>query len=243
MELVFEVGDESAPVGHALAYFTAADGQIYATYVQTFPIAMNLAQYLPQVFASMVTPDQIDSQSATAMPPAAQPVEGGVAWLRAQAEARHDDLINAGSIYSTDPINLMGMTHEVVAAYSEKYRDRPSLVSEPVRPVLNRYADFTEAERLGEMTKLVGRLRDNLGTPEASPIEEELKSMAAGLLPKYRSDDLVRAASTPGQQGQQLAMLYLQRAYKLLSEDYLDVGGIEEEIRAIETGEVQPSDS
>ncbi|HEV3310458.1 MAG TPA: hypothetical protein VG815_08065, partial [Chloroflexota bacterium] len=62
MDLVFEVGDSSAPAGHALVYFTSGgDGQIFATYVQTFPIPMNLAQYMPPVLSSLVATDQMDT--------------------------------------------------------------------------------------------------------------------------------------------------------------------------------------
>ena len=245
MELVFEQGDESAPVGHALVYFTASAGDVYATYVQTFPIPMDLAKYLPQIFASMVTPEQMDSQSATAMPPVAQLIEEGIAWLRTTAQARKDDLINCGTLYSTDPANLMGITHEAVAAYSDLYRDRvmEQVAASPM-PLSQAYLDMSESERLGQLTTLVGRFRDVLGTPEASDLEAELWSLSRTLPAKYRTGDLVQAAGTPGERGQELATLYLQRAYKLLNEEYLDVGAIEQRIQAIDAdiGEIQPSD-
>jgi len=237
LDLVFEVGDESKPVGHALVYFTAPDGEIFATYVQTFPIPMNLAQYLPQVFASMVPADQIDAQTATAMPPVAQTIEGGVAWLQGLAESRRDDLLNAGSLYSTDGVNLMGMTQEAVAAYAALYRARVPIEALTVSPpTIDHYADLTEGERLTEMTKLVGRLRDSLGSPEGNEVQSELGQLAATLPSKYRTEDLVRSAATPGPVGQELASLHLQRAYKLLNEDYLELADIERQIRELQVG-------
>jgi hypothetical protein len=232
MDIIFEIGDESAPVGHALVYFTATDGETLATYVQTFPIPMNLSQYLPQMFAAMVPADQFDSQSATAMPPVVQPVEGGVAWLRSLAEARRDDLINAGSLYSTDPMNLMGMTQDAVASYAELYRGRPPVgLAVEARPLTDGYADLTEGERLAEMTRLVGRVRDTLEGPDAESSQAQLRQLARTLPAKYRADELLESAVIPGEKGQDLATLHLQRAYKMLSEDYLAVAEIERQIR------------
>lgn len=231
MDLVFELGDESEPVGHALVYFTVSSGETYATYVQTFPIPMNFSQYLPPAFASMVPSEEMEAQSATAIPPVAQVIEEGPSWLRSMAESRRDDLVNAGNIYSTDPVNLMGMTQEAVAVYAALYRNRPQpSASVPAHADINRYADLTEGERLAEMTKMVGRARDSLGTPEADVVQSELRGLAATLPPKYRADDLVQSALTPGERGQDLATLHLQRAYKLLNEDYLDVADIERQI-------------
>ena len=238
MDLVFEFGDEAAPVGHALLYFTAASGEVYATYVQTFPIPMNFAQYLPQVFASMVPADQIDAQTATAMPPVAQVVEGGVEWLRAVAERRRDDLVNAGVMYSTDAVNIMGVTQEAVASYSELYRGGDDMAAPAPNDACRSTADadLTEGERLAEVTKLVGLVRDSLGEPEGEEVQAELRVLAATLPAKYHADDLVASASTPGDVGQELASLQLQRAYKLLNEDYLDVADIERRIRELQVG-------
>jgi len=236
MDLIFEAGDEAQPAGHALVYFTASEGEIYATYVQTFPIPMNLAQYLPQVFASMVPAEQMDAQTAAAMPPVAQPIEAGLDWLRETAEMRRDDLVNAGALYSTDAVNLMGMTQEAAAAYAELYRSRsPIPLAEALPSQIDRYADLTEGERLAELTRLVGRVRDTLDGPEGDAVQSDLRELAATLPAKYRTEELLESATTPGERGQELATLHLQRAYKLLSEDYLDVADIERRIRELQT--------
>lgn len=234
MDLDFEVGAYSTPAGHALVYFTSGSGEVFATYVQTFPIPMNLAQYMPPAFASLVPGDQLDSQGAMAMPPVLQPVEGGVDWLRRLAQARRDDLINAGTLYSTEAVNLMGMTQEAVAAYSALYQNRPELPITDQPQALNRYADLTEGERLAEMTMLVGSLRDRLGQPDYDIVHEELQGLADTMPAKYRSNDLLEAASRPGPVGQELAGLYVERAYKLLNEEYLEVADLERRIEALQ---------
>jgi hypothetical protein len=234
MDLDFEVGDSQAPLGHALIYFTSTTaGDVFATYVQTFPIPMNLSQYMPPAFASLMPAEQMETQSA-AVPPVVQPVEQGLAWLRALAESRKDDLVNAGMLYSTDQVNLMSMTQEAAGTYAELYRSRAEIVAaSPIE--ISRHADLTDAERLQEMTKLVGLLRDSLGTPDAEPVKQELRELAAILPSKYRVDELMEWASTPGETGQQLATLHLQRSYKLLNEEYLDVADIERQIRELQT--------
>lgn len=235
MDLVFEVGDADAPVGHALVYFTSSAGdEIYATYVQTFPIPMNLTQYMPPAFASLVPAEQLDTQTATAMPPAAQPIEQGLEWLTGLAQARRDDLVNAGALYSTDGVNLIAMTQEAASRYAELYRNRVEQDVPAAIPDRSRYGDLSEAERLDEMTKLVGRLRDTLGTADSQPVEEELARVSSTMPSKYRSSELLEWALKPGEVGQQLATLHLQRSYKLLNEEYLDVAEIERKIKELQ---------
>jgi hypothetical protein len=157
-----------------------------------------------------------------------------VEWLRRLAEARRDDLVDAGAVYSTDPVNLIGMTQEAVALYAKLYQERVPDEAAPVSAPLNHYADLTEGERLDEMTKLVGRLRDTLGTEDGQELQDELSRLAETMPSKYRGAELVDWASQPGEMGQQLATLHLQRSYKLLNEDYLAVAGIEREIRELQ---------
>lgn len=236
MDLAFDVGDAQAPVGHALLYFTSSAGdEVFATYVQIFPIPMNLAQYMPPAFASLVPAEQFDAQTAAAMPPVAQVIEGGLPWLRALAGTRRDDLVNAGELYSTDQINVIAMTQQAAGLYDELYRARGDVVVEEPQPQLNQYADLTEGERLAEMTRLVGRLRDELGSQESDDAKAELVEVSKTLPAKYRADELADWASQPGEIGQQLATLHLQRSYKLLNEEYLDVANIERQIQELQT--------
>src|SRR5258707_5235463 len=62
---------------------------------------------------------------------------------------------------------------------------------------------------------------------------------ARALPEKYRAEQLVAAALRTDGTGPRLAELYLQRAYKLLGEDYADIPPIENEIRSL----LQPPES
>ena len=53
MELTFERGDASRPAGHALLYFTTGmPERVLATYLVVPPVELNLAKYMPPMFAA-----------------------------------------------------------------------------------------------------------------------------------------------------------------------------------------------
>jgi len=60
-----------------------------------------------------------------------------------------------------------------------------------------------------------------------------MRRLAATLPEKYRAEQLVAAALRSDVEGAQLAELYLQRAYKLLDEDYISIPPIEQRIREL----------
>lgn len=234
MDLRFELGDPESPCGHALIYFGSSQGsEVLATYAVVLPIAVNLEKYVPPAFASLIQTGDGGIAGATPMPPVAEEVES-VEWLRALADARHDDLVDAGVLYSTELPNVVQMTQEAAAAYAALYNNRAPIDIGLTSQSLNGYADLTDGERLSEMTKLVGRLRDSLGTPEGDSILDELRQLAATLPSKYRSEELLEWAATPGVTGQQLATLHLQRSYRLLNEEYLEVADIERQIKELQ---------
>lgn len=91
-----------------------------------------------------------------------------------------------------------------------------------------------ERDRLGELARLIGQARYALDTGDRRLLEEVTASMhrlARSLPEKYRADLLVDAALRRDSTGPHLAELYLQRAYKLLDEDYIGIPPIEQEIR------------
>jgi hypothetical protein len=57
--------------------------------------------------------------------------------------------------------------------------------------------------------------------------------LAATLPEKYRAEQLVEAAIRPDEVGAHLAQLYIQRAYRLLDEDYINIPPIEQQIREL----------
>lgn len=235
MSLRFEIGSDTDPAGHALVYFTSSSGpEVYATYVLVLPISLNLEKYVPPMFAQFMPGAEMSTDTATPMPPVAEEVSG-IDWLRGLAVARRDDLVDAGSLYSTDPANVIAMTQQAAADYGALYHDRSSAHDQPVAvEVGDRFADMSESDRLAEMTKVVGRLRDNSGTPAGDEAEDDLVRLTSGMPSKYRAAEIVAPAKIPGERGQQLATLHLQRMYKLLNEEYLDVADIERQIKELQ---------
>jgi hypothetical protein len=238
MQLIFERGNRDQPSGHALVYFQAEDGAILATYVTVPPIAFDLTKFVPQFLSSMFQEIEMpEGVVATPVPPVPEEV-AGLDYLRSLAERRSDDLVFAGGTSRSDPMRLVAEAQEAAREYGELY-ERSSGVAAPA-PTRQapadafRYEGLTEEERLNELTRLTGRARDALrdGSPDGD-IHRDLQALAAGLPAKYRADRLVAAAETPGERGERLASLYLQRAYKLYREEYLDLERIDREIDAL----------
>ncbi|HZT96898.1 MAG TPA: hypothetical protein VFB34_08685 [Chloroflexota bacterium] len=233
MDLRFELGQRDSPAGHALVYFTSGS-TVLATYVLVLPIQVNLEKYVPPAFASMMNGGEMPANAATPMPPIAEEVES-LDWLRSTAESRRDDLVDGGSLYSTDLPNLVAMTHEAAAEYAKLYENRIGQALGPgPMPDATVYEEMSEAEVLREMTRDVGRLRDAMGSEESESIRHELERLAGALPSKYRASEVVEAAAEPGARGEQLATLQLQRCYKLLNEEYLEVADIERQIKELQ---------
>jgi hypothetical protein len=236
MDLAFETGSANEPRGHALIYFTsAADSRVLAFYAVCLPITMELSKYVPPAFAHMVTGEAAQTSGVVPLPPVAEEVEG-IAWLRRLADIRRDDLIDAGTLYSSDLPNVIQMTAQAAAEYGDLFarRGAPEVETSPSQPI-SVYQEMTESERLGRLTSLVGRYRDTLGMPENDLIWDELKGMAESLPSKYRASELLEWSTIPGEHGLQLATLHLQRSFQLLNEEYMRVAETEKRIQELRT--------
>ena len=177
---------------------------------------------------------EMGSDTATPMPPIAEEV-AGVEWLQNLAVARRDDLVNAGPLYSTDPANLMAMTQQVAAEYAALYGNRSQPAEdEGSKELRDQYVSMTDSERLAEITRVVGRMRDASGTSAGDEAEQDLVAVTSAMPSKYRAGEIIAPAKIPGTAGQQLATLHLQRMYKLLNEEYLDVADIERQIKELQ---------
>jgi hypothetical protein len=241
MALLFERGDRDAPVGHALLYWRTDDSAIVATYVGVPPIPFDPTPFIPPMLAGAF--EGVDLGNATAIlpiPPIPQQVSG-VDYLQALAAHRRDDLIFCGPT-TRDPMRLAADAAQAAAYYGELYEGAapadtaaPAEEPEPAAhdPDAARFADMTEEERLNQLSMLTGRLRDSMqdGAPDRD-VERQMRQLAALLPAKYRAQDLLEAALTPGERGLRLAQLYLQRSFKLYHEEYMDLERIDQEIEA-----------
>jgi len=96
---------------------------------------------------------------------------------------------------------------------------------------------MTDRQRLAELGKLAGVARYALEGHDAHQVQDTKQRMwhiAEPLAEKYRSAELIEAAFDPKERGTRLAELYLERAYKLLDEEYADIPGIERAIRDLQ---------
>jgi hypothetical protein len=236
MNLNFERGSAEAPAGHALVYFRTGEAEVYASYLIVPPITFDPTDFTPPALAPLLQGlDLGNTTTATPMPPLPQ-VVASVEYLMALAERRHDDLIFAGTIVVSSPALLMPEIAEVASQYGELYHH--SAVPEPQAaapvPDLSRYEGLSEADKIRELTSLVGQLRDAISSGRSeTEVVDEMRLLSDSLPAKYRVMQLVKAAQRPGDEGQRLAELYLERCYKLLNEDYLDLERVDQEIEAL----------
>jgi hypothetical protein len=253
--ITFEIGDSSAPRGHAIAYFRAG-GEVLATYVLVLPIPMDVGKYLPPLLASqlggMLGGMLGEGMGSFAAPPVPEKVES-VDYLRRLANARGDDLIAGGTVRgATDIAASMNEAAEVVQEYNRLYEQsvgsRMKAVQEDLRAVAGRpavegdggervehvlYGLMSDRDRLGELSKLVGTMRYATERADRGLMEETDGSIGAleRLLPEHYWTAKVRAAAKDASpRGARLAQLYIERCYRLIDENYAAVEEIEKQI-------------
>jgi hypothetical protein len=95
---------------------------------------------------------------------------------------------------------------------------------------------LSDRDRLNELAKLIGTARyalEGKDTRGLREVEQKLRRTAEPLPEKYKSGELIKAALEPGERGLKLAKLYLDRANKLLDEQYAEIPSIERDIREL----------
>jgi hypothetical protein len=248
MAIDFERGDPSNPRGHALLYFISEtdQSQVYATYLIVPPINIELAKYMPPMFASKVSMTDVENVSSIPLPPVPEKVDS-VAYLQALAESRGDDLVHGGTVDESEVERMLYRTSEAAQDYLRLYNGRPAL-PEPVQELAGEseenvsevfYSVMSDKDKLSELAKFTGSLRYAIEGNDSSQAEEVLKEMeglSKHLGVKYRVDELIKAAQTPGVVGSKLSQLYTERCYKLCEEDYLAVAELEDEINRLKNG-------
>lgn len=264
MQLRFELGDSQAPRGHAILYAHSGGNRgdaIVATYCVVLPIQFSIGKYLPPMFASQIPLEGLRDANAMSVVPIPPMLEDGpsLAELRAIAEHRGDDLCDLGTIFISDEGQRMTYAAEACAQYAQlfaTYSSRwPTVTEAEPAPTPTPLDDLDvdavmaqvlpERDRLAELARLIGQARYALDVRDTQQLDEVKRSMqriAQSLPAKYRADQLMEAALRTDTAGPRLAELYLQRAYKLLDEDYVGIPPIEESIRALREGETAGGD-
>jgi hypothetical protein len=257
MTIRFLRGDSQAPKGHAIfiARNTNDSRSVLATYCVVPPMPLSLAKYLPSFLASQLSPE--DLQEATNVPvmPIPPMLEEGNTFERLQmlAERRDDDLCDIGTVNPKDEGGRMQLVAQGCQEYGQFYVNYASSFAEVAsiaaiedeEPIALDDLDadelllqtMTDRQRLAELGKLVGVARYALEGHDEHQLEEtkqRMRRVSQSLGDKYRSSELTEAAFDPSERGARLAELYLERAYKLLDEEYADIPGIERAIRELQ---------
>lgn len=254
MSLRFELGSADEPRGHAILYARLSGGgdHYVATYCVILPISFSLGKYLPPMFAGQLPLDALGSgadMSAMPIPPMLEEVESLDA-VRLMAERRGDDLCDIGTLLITADSQRMAFAAEACAEYGQAYatyhaRWPEASAAPPVRaepPPVVQAADteqvvasiLPERDCLAELARLTGQARYALDGHDRHLLDEvgqRMRQLAVSLPEKYRAEQLVESALRDDRTSADLAELYLQRAFKLLDEDYISIPPIEQRIR------------
>ena len=108
-------------------------------------------------------------------------------------------------------------------------------ISSRVNDVL--YELMSTQDKLTELTKLIGMLKfaiDGNDNFQIKEIQDEITMLARRLPESYHINELVEIIKDPTMHNTGLAELYMERCYKLSTEDYLLVEEIENKIRNIQ---------
>lgn len=245
--LIYERGDPAQPVGHAFLYFGhRGDQQVLATYVVIPPILIDLAKYMPPMFASSMDMSALAPQASfLPIPPVPEPIELG--QILGMAELRGDDILVAGPPSpGADPTTLLTQVVEIAEAYSQSYRSniRPNVptpaeeerqAAEPDSPHVRAlmYATLSEGERLEALARELGRIRYGVEVGDADTTENalaEMRAIANSLPAKFKTHELIEIADRSDAASVRLTQLYLDRGFRLCTEEYEALPAIEAEI-------------
>jgi hypothetical protein len=247
MTLDFQRGDPDNPTGHAILYYIdSQDGQtVFATYLVVPPIKIELAKYMPPMFASNVSLSDVDSVSAVPLPPVPERVES-LSYIQILAESREDDLVSGGLVNASDVERMLLNTSEAAQDYLRLYKSRPAL-PEPFPGIESPSSGeddvddlliplMSDKDKLGEISRLAGSMRYAVEGNDQATAEElrsQMETLGRHLGEKFKIAELIKAALTPGIMASRLSALYTERCYKLCDEDYLEVARIEGEIEKL----------
>jgi hypothetical protein len=256
MSLQFLRGNPQAPKGHAIfvAFSTHDSREVFCTYCIVPPIPMSLTKYLPPLFAAQLPPEELQEVaniSGMPIPPMLEQVFT-MQQLETLAEHRDDDLCDIGPLSSKDEGERMQMAAfssqeyaQLYATYANSFATTapPPAEVEELVPLDDLDSDelllrtMSERQKLTELGRLIGTARyalEGRDTRSLHDADRKMQRIADLLAEKYRGKELVAAALDPHERGAKLAQLYLDRAFKLLDEEYADIPDIERAIRELQ---------
>ena len=254
MAITFERGSQDAPKGHAFVYVRGGGGadDVWASYIVMLPVSVDLAKYMPPFLLNQMGDASIQDMSAFAFPPAPEMMDG-MAQLDALAEMRDDDVLYAGVCNTDDVPSMMMAVGDAVQAYSDAYNaaleqsggaamgtgggDSDALEGGGFAVNEVMYGLMSDADKLNELSTLVSKLRFAVDSGEDALIREAEADI--GLLSRHldfdhKTERIVSGVKRGDDNSRRLTMLYVQRCYCIVHEDYITLGQVEEQIAAIE---------
>jgi hypothetical protein len=251
MQPTFERGDPQRPRGHALVYFRAGDDPdvVLASYIVVPPVTMDLAKYVPPMFAAQLPAMMPSGPSVFPLPPFPEQVEN-LALVRRLAQARDDDLLDGGTVDRSDMQRLLIGVTEIAGEYGRLYtsyierlpleeteREPEALPGVDVEELL--LSVMSESEKVGRLAKMTGTVRYALEGDDRVLLREtvvEMERVGRNLRQQYRVAELLEAAQDPNDRGGRLTELLLQRCYKLAAEEYDALEALDREIERLKEG-------
>jgi len=215
---------------------------------------MSMTKYLPAFLAAQMPPEELSEAMSVSVVPIPPMFEdgGSLEHLQMLAERRDDDLCDVGSINSHDDVARMQQAQQSAHEYGQLYLSYASTFTQLPASSARKAEELlppddldteellmqsmTDRQRLSELSKLVGVVRYALEGRDIDLLQEtkqRMQRIAKALPEKYRSSDLLAAATEEGERGAKLAQLYLERGFKLLDEEYADIPRLERAIREL----------
>lgn len=100
----------------------------------------------------------------------------------------------------------------------------------------SKFDSFSDEEKLRRLTELLGQLRfavESVNKTQAGELKKQMLELAQTMPSTMKIKDLIKHGVSADASASRLAQLYLDRAYQMHKEDYLQVKAIEEKIAAI----------
>ena len=252
MHVIFERGTEDKPKGHAFVYFrsTMDASEIWASYLVILPITVDVTKYVPPFLMSQIPDATMQDLSAFAFPPAPERMDS-YDRIMELADARDDDILFAGTFNTSDLPSMMMAAGDAVQQYTDLYNsisgrthaidastsnDDGSAEDIGVNDVM--YGLMSDSDRLAELTTLVGKLRFALDSNEEALIREaeaDIAMLSRHFDFDHKTDRIVEGIKQGGEDARRLTMLYVQRCYCIVREDYITLGNLEDQIAVIES--------
>ena len=253
MTITFERGSEDTPKGHAFVYFRSSTdaGEVWASYLVILPITVDVTKYVPPFLMSQIPDQSLKDLTAFAFPPAPEHMESFEQILEL-AESRDDDILFAGSFNTSDLPSMMMAAGDAVQEYTDLYTSSASgqaravdaaspqedeLTAEGIGVNEVMYGLMSDSDKLAELTTLVGKLRFAVDSNEEALIREaetDIAMLSRHLDFDHKTDRIVAGVKQGSEDARRLTMLYVQRCYCIVQEDYLTLGNVEDQIAAIE---------